>query len=651
MTEETIPLENGINFYLLGAPYVHWGEKPLEISRRQVRHLLYYLAINQEPVAQELLRFYFWPHIPDQRSRRYLTHLIHHARKSLPVRNVLVKAPEQISLDRKLAWCDVDVLRSREHICEILDQKTAELVSNTLKLYRGPLLKGLNSMGSLEFENDLDNHRWHLERVYLHNLHNLIVWETRQGHYQSALEYANKYLMIDEMCEEIHQHLISLYALLRDRQKVVAQFHTCQQILERELKLQPSLQTKKIYQDAMEGRIHHHFGQSQLPNLQPQGFPKGDFIGRRLCLEKLIDWTEAAIRGDGGLTILHGELGIGKTRLIQEVAQRMSENTLVLWSNCYPGTQNIPLQPLVQTLRYISRCGPSFSKFPTQQLEDFFRLMTKPLPGAFKDDVPSLPGEEFSKVFFYSRIGEIYMELGRLCYPVLFCLEDLQYADMETLEFLNFFASQLSEEKFMIILTYCCKVSPPLKQCLSHLQMLPSYRGTIHLAGLDEPETAELVNSLLESRKVSAEFISQLWNVSGGNPLFVTEILELFNQTRLPFMLLSDWANVPLPATLQKAIKFNLDQLNNAPRDLLNLAAVLGHPFTYEQICQISDQPAGRILDHLDELVNRHFLVEVGTHYRFKHKLLQTVILERMSAARIRELKRCSEANRSQSQE
>jgi predicted ATPase len=448
-------------------------------------------------------------------------------------------------------------------------------------------------------------------------------------------------VLVDDMCEEIHQHIVSLYALLGNRNKAVEQFRSCKQVLDRELNLQPSPETEKIYQDALEGRIHSHFKGVQPHAPRREDVEKGKFVGREDSWENLIRWAEGIQWGVGGVVLVHGEQGVGKTRLVKEAMSSLGEDTLILWANCYPGSQSVPLQPIIQLFHNINKHSSRFPRFPDEKLEGIFRFPLKDFQEQPKADGSHYEMVRFSKVHYYFLVIEFFLELAETCSPVIICLEDINFADAETIEFLNYFATLIRREKILVILTYCCVVSAQLKQYLNHQHLMSSFRGAIQLSGLDDKDIASLVSRFSEDRPVSQDLINHLRKVTGGNPLFLIELLELVHRSGMPFDSLSKPGGFPLPPTVEKVIKLRLDQLERPQRDLLSMAAFIGIRFSYERLRQSSDLPTERLLDHLDDLVSRHFLVDEGEHYRFRHGLLHSVVINSLSAARIRELKRC----------
>ena len=102
---------NLLNLSILGTPLLQQKSQPHEISRRQTRALLYYLAAHPEPVSRDQLTFLFWPDEGDASARRKLSRLLTHLRSALPAADCLLTPNDQVALNTSLIWCDASEFR------------------------------------------------------------------------------------------------------------------------------------------------------------------------------------------------------------------------------------------------------------------------------------------------------------------------------------------------------------------------------------------------------------------------------------------------------------------------------------------------------------------------------------------------------------
>ena len=121
-------------------------------------------------------------------------------------------------------------------------------------LYDGPFLSGFDLPHNPEFDSWLTIQQGKYEGGYLAALKDLIQSKSANQDYAAAIDFAQRYLAIDELAEDIHQHLIRLYAANGDRGAAMRQFEACTLILERELGVEPLPETRKTYDEARSGK-------------------------------------------------------------------------------------------------------------------------------------------------------------------------------------------------------------------------------------------------------------------------------------------------------------------------------------------------------------------------------------------------------------
>ena len=100
-----------LRLYLLGPAWIEWQGELLAIPRRQARALLYCLAGKMQPVPREQICFGFWPDSSEASAHRYLSHLITHLRRALPLPDAIVSRNDMLELDRRHVWSDAALFR------------------------------------------------------------------------------------------------------------------------------------------------------------------------------------------------------------------------------------------------------------------------------------------------------------------------------------------------------------------------------------------------------------------------------------------------------------------------------------------------------------------------------------------------------------
>ena len=371
--ETTRPLASTaaeLRVYMLGPPRVKWaGQPPRTIRRRLPRALLYRLAARLEPIPREQLGFLFWPDTPDAAARRNLTRQLTHLRRALPDPKVLRTSAGQVILDPDRVWSDTVAF---EQLCATPDGEIRLLqeggflnaLQQAVDLYRGPFLAGFSLSSSPEFEAWASLEQQVLERRYLETLSALIEDYAARSEYDPAIACAHRYLATDDLAEEIHRRLIELCAAAGDRSAALRQYERCTEVLERELGVDPLPETQAVYEAVLAGKPSPAVAPVTKPTWTTLPGLDVPLVGRDRALRALEQAYARTHAGQGGVVLISGEAGIGKSRLMQEFATQLRGHALVLTGAAYADAQRMPYQPIAQALRTVLRQGdPSTSLY------------------------------------------------------------------------------------------------------------------------------------------------------------------------------------------------------------------------------------------------------------------------------------------------
>ncbi|MFN4219280.1 MAG: BTAD domain-containing putative transcriptional regulator, partial [Candidatus Bipolaricaulia bacterium] len=154
---------------------------------------------------------------------------------------------------------------------------------------------------------------------YLHALKELAAYYTEQKDYTHAIAWARRALAVSPLQEDLHRAVMQLYALTGDRAAALRQYADCQALLQKELNATPLPETQALYE-----RILHHrpldfeVGMGRMPIL-PSRAP---FVGRETELRMLTQLWHQAQEGQGQAVFIGGELGVGKTALVQQFIEQ-----------------------------------------------------------------------------------------------------------------------------------------------------------------------------------------------------------------------------------------------------------------------------------------------------------------------------------------
>lgn len=340
-------------------------------------------------------------------------------------------------------------------------------------------------------------------------------------------------------------------------------------------------------------------------------------VGRDKELELLYDHLGKAISGHGGLVLISGEAGIGKTRILAKLSETAAKSGFLrIGGECIPGIP-LPYLPFQEAFSAftigpfssINSSDSSGQKQPTSVLMDSFELLTN----------------ESAKR------------------PILICLEDLHWADSASIQLLHFLARNVKKLRVLIVGTYRPEDLLPSESGEAHpLQSsirLMTREGTlteVTLGRIGQEEISEAVEGMMES-PTDPEFKRRIFEHSGGNPLFAVETLRmLVSEGRLVqndgIWVMAGDGDLSIPRTIQEVILRRLDKLSNEERHIIECASVIGETFDPSLIAETIGGDELHLLDELDIILKSYQLVAGGEDsYSFTHAKIRDVTYDSIS--------------------
>jgi DNA-binding SARP family transcriptional activator len=473
----------------------------------------------------------------------------------------------------------------------------------------------------------------------------------RCGAYSESADHLREVLQKDQTREEVHRRLMRLYAKMGTPDQAVRQFHRCENALRQELDLAPQHDTVLLYQDILASRISPRTtdsirGQEQAgpPKVSLTGPAQGrPFIGREPLVRYLCQQLTQGADHDAGMILVSGEAGVGKTRLLEELAGEASwRGALVLWGGGGAHAHQFAWGPLAVALEgyaasrpeaersELARCYPPLARFVPSLGMGSQLLMLAAYPGDHQDDL--IPA-----------IVRLLTNLARK-QPVLLVLGDLYDADPLSLDLLRYLAQLAVNRPWLMIGAVRAEEMEAATELGRTIEatMREHLCLKIDLDCLSRRDCDELVRVMLAGRAVGDELAGQIYHWTRGNPLFVEELVREIRENApvrggRPQ---SAWDAARVPARVRALIEMRLAGMDETLRHVLGLAAVA-------RAAEISlsrlrsgaaalDPPVSdsAFFDVLDRALQIGVLEERAKGYAFRYPLIRAALYEGLSRHR-----------------
>lgn len=628
--------------------------------------LAYLLTFRDRHHPRSVLAGVLWPDLPESKARRRLSDALWRTRRVLG--DHIAADEERLWLGSDLPyWLDVEEFLDAisnlgaRRIDTGAEADTSassnpvprlESLHRTLELYRGPFLEGLYHEWVL-----LERER--LRGLYLEALGRLLEWHKRGGDYEVALSVARRLVAAEPLHEAGHRELMRLYHMLGRDAEAVAQYRRCREILRERLDVEPAPETQALYHVlSRQGSAPSVVREAYLPAPARRPLPDLDhlpLVGRDAERSTLLSRLERAAAGCGGVVLLEGEAGIGKTRLVQELiqgarwrgidtAQGLASQGARASYGLFVEALGSLLTPLrLQQLAHL--VDPGHLQAAARVLPEVSRTLDDGVP------LPELPPPR-ARERLQEALVTLVLGLDRIV-THFWVLEDLQWADAESLSLLPLLAPDLEESRTLFLLTGRTAELRERPEVWRTLQALDRAGPFLRyrLDRLDQDTVGSLLDGLLLEQQPA--LVERLALESDGVPLYVVEALKSWRDeghllpTESGVWRWSGDALDELPAYVSEGvIGHRLSRLSPVAQEALAAAAVIGVKVDFDLLISVcaSASPGSELetpdayLLATDELLRLGLLMETDVGYRFSHDKVRQAVYESLPITRRRSL-------------
>jgi len=329
----------------------------------------------------------------------------------------------------------------------------------------------------------------------------------------------------------------------------------------------------------------------------------------------LRETVDRAAHGKGGVVLLYGEAGIGKTRLARELgAYARSRGMQVLSGRCPALFRMDGVPPYVlweEVIKdYLEICTPEqifrvIGSYPIEvsKLVPELKQKLRTFPQSF----PLSP--EHSRDRLFEAVSQFITNVSREA-PLLVILDDLQWTDKSSLLLLHYLARGVSNESLLLLgayrETYVDKKHPlsPVLTELNRERLLES----IPLERLSFDDVVEMIKRTLEQDDVPREFCELVYEKTRGNPFFVEEVIMSLKEEKVIYHEENRWkikeiSRIEFPETVKDVVRARIDRLDDECQHVLTLASFIGKDFNFEALCGVTGIEEDKLLELMEKML------------------------------------------------
>jgi DNA-binding SARP family transcriptional activator len=619
-------------------------------NRQKTRSLLKLLLTRPgRPFSKDEIIDALWPGVPTGAADLRLRMTVSLLRRALEPdlergsdsRYVRRKRPGYY-FDRQ-ADCRTDTWEFEEH------QRKAEAFSRNGKLdeaiqeYRAALdlVKG-DFLAEDPYEDWAMEAREEWDERRLSVLSELADCLAQKGNYTEAIEHCERALGLDEHREELHRRLMLYHYCAGEQILALRAYRDYARLLKQQLGTEPSPELARLKEQVEardvpgidEGR--RRYPRPRRPLRFPYSLSRTHFAGREKEYGLLAELLRETTDGRGGTVAVEGEAGVGKTRLVEEfLGHARSRDVRVFAGRCYERELGAPLEPVVEALE------------PLPVVEE----MLPEAPGAGFAEAGYPPGgrpHDDAHVYRILARGVIQESRDTGYEGLILFLDDVQWADSSTLDFLSYLARRIRDERILLVFTHRREDTPELSGWLYGLAGRRLTTG-LSLERLSREELAQILRRMA-SRAFGemSLLVDFLHRESEGNPFYAVEYLRWLIESgtvdvdpRRRISSLKDKALQKgiLPSGVQALIEARLRSLDEETRSLLETAAVVGRGFDLELLCGVAGCEEEEAFDAIKSVMDSGLLTEAAEgSYALSHDKLRQGLYDGVGRPRRRRL-------------
>nr|WP_312580161.1 tetratricopeptide repeat protein [Sedimentibacter sp.] len=593
-------MEN-ISVSLLGDPIVKLNKDEVYFPYKKAEGLFYYVCINKKVTREEAINI-FWADNDETSARKNLRDAIYKIKKTL-CENIFSSASKSVIEFSSEINVEIDT-----------DSITP---SNILNKYSGDFLGNFMIKNCYDFENWVSEKKEDYKKIYTKAIAKKVNELVNIGDFKGIQRYSNILIENDPYNEKTYRYLMKIYALSGDYNKAIKLYYDLTDILKRELDIEPEINSKKMFKEILKLKDTSVIEEDS----------KVYFYGRYNEIYTINNNINNFLTSSGTSMLITGEAGIGKTSLINKIILPLdSEKNIVLSSICYNAEEDFFLKPWHSIFSMLGNFVKSekvhLSSSQEQIISYLFPSFNKEISNTKFDNV-----EQIDTTRYEIAVDAIIQLLEKLSERknIIFVFDDLQWMDKMSRLLLSNIISHFQNKKVMLIGAYRDDFENALSSFIVPLASKDLVMK-IKLYRFSFEETKNIVSEFLPKNSIDDSLITDIYNDTEGNALFLIELLKVVKEKGYTRELSSKATNI---------IKSRIMDLTKDEKILLNNISLFFDKVSIDCLKILVPFDELYIFDIIESLQEKHLIQEIITDrdifYSFTHQKIREYIYDAQS--------------------
>lgn len=595
---------NCIKAKLFGNLCIFYNGKDIKFPYNKVEALFIYLLINQRATRNHLASL-LWSEKSDEVARKNLRNALYVIKKNTNIDIFSSSNNSVIAFDSDVVIeTDVDAFTHSE---------------DNMDHYTGKFMKGFVIKDSEGFENWMLDTREDLQRIYQARVNDRLQKAKRNNDYEKVEYYSKIIIQEDEYNEEVYRSLIESYYYQGKFNQAIEAYDEIASKLYKELSVKPESETIKIYQD-VQSKINERKVVENTENI---------FYGRYDEINFLKNNYLNFIRNEKGIKsiVIKGEMAIGKTRLKDKFKEMVQpQDVIILEVNCYEFEMENTLKPWI---RIIFKLLDAIKIDKIDLSNMWLRIINSLVPkNNFTEETEKavncfglLKPEVISELIL-NLINDMFSEK-----KIVMIFEDLQWMDATSLSILTSMSFDLSNKKFLFVLTCRDDYNHNVDKFLTITNQYEKVH-ILELSRFDLKEVGDFLRKAMPEYSFRKDNILKIYRETEGNPFFIHEYLSILKHN----------STINIMTSKMKAIlKSRFLGISEEAMNIVEICSIFDNEVSINILEEFMNESPLKIIKNLEELERKQILKELHGEqisFKFTHKKLREFIYMNLSGSK-----------------